>query len=85
MKKLFILTVLLVLADTAHAHPGGTNADGSHYCWTNCEEWGEEYGKKHFHGRCRYRILPSEDTEEAYEAAYQINKRLEEKEKNGSD
>lgn len=33
-----------------YAHPGNTASDGCHYCWTNCDSWGEVYGERHCHG-----------------------------------
>lgn len=52
--KVILLVVLLALAgvssDTAEAHPGNTASDGAHYCWTNCDYWGETYGERHYHG-----------------------------------
>ena len=32
------------------AHPGRTASDGCHYCWTNCDRWGEAEGARHCHG-----------------------------------
>jgi hypothetical protein len=31
------------------AHPGGIDANGGHYCRTNCTSWGEVYGAWHSH------------------------------------
>ncbi|MBB6021453.1 hypothetical protein HNR77_002548 [Paenibacillus sp. JGP012] len=31
------------------AHPGRTDANGGHTCWTNCAKWGLEYGEYHYH------------------------------------
>jgi len=31
------------------AHPGRTDSNGGHYCRTNCEKWGYEYGEYHYH------------------------------------
>lgn len=31
------------------AHPGGTDADGGHYCHTDCEDWELEYEEYHYH------------------------------------
>ena len=46
-----LLAVLLVLlALDAAAHPGGTAADGCHYCRTNCSRWGVPADKRHCHG-----------------------------------
>lgn len=53
MKKIvFLLIVLisLVIPTLTYAHPGNTAADGAHYCWTNCDYWGYEYGTRHYHG-----------------------------------
>lgn len=44
------LSVILIPVSRATAHPGNTASDGGHYCWTNCEYWGEVYGERHFHG-----------------------------------
>lgn len=32
------------------AHPGRTDSDDGHYCWTNCSYWDEVYGEWHSHG-----------------------------------
>jgi hypothetical protein len=51
---LAIFSISLVIAisavNTSSAHPGNTSSDGGHYCWTNCEYWGYEYGTRHYHG-----------------------------------
>lgn len=44
------LSLLLSSITPVSAHPGNTSSDGGHYCWTNCESWGEVYGERHFHG-----------------------------------
>ncbi len=53
MKKLIIglLFFALFTASTsvADAHPGRTDKNGGHYCWTNCEKWGLKYGEYHYH------------------------------------
>ncbi|WP_430200092.1 copper amine oxidase N-terminal domain-containing protein [Paenibacillus illinoisensis] len=52
-KKTFITTLvsvsLLLNATTVLAHPGRTDANGGHTCWTNCAKWGLEYGEYHYH------------------------------------
>ncbi len=51
MRKLQVLTVMVLLfvaAGTASAHPGRTDSNGGHYCRTNCEKWGLEYGEYHY-------------------------------------
>lgn len=56
-RKLLLITALSLalyvasqsIATPAKAHPGGTDSDGGHYCWTNCSYWGEVYGGYHYH------------------------------------
>lgn len=46
-----ICVVFFVLsANVSIAHPGNTASDGCHYCRTNCESWGYDYGTRHCHG-----------------------------------
>lgn len=40
----------MLLTTSVYAHPGGTAADGCHYCRTNCSKWGEVEGARHCHG-----------------------------------
>src|SRR5690625_3835727 len=47
MSVLFCLTLLL--PSITNAHPGNTDSNGGHTCWTNCEKWGLEYGEYHYH------------------------------------
>lgn len=53
MKRLLVsaITTALVLMPfgSALAHPGRTDANGGHYCWTNCAKWGLSYGEYHYH------------------------------------
>lgn len=51
-KSIFVLimAIMLIAASApASAHPGRTDANGGHTCWTNCEKWGLEYGEYHYH------------------------------------
>lgn len=50
--KALIAAVLLSYFGTepVAAHPGGTAADGCHYCRTNCDRWGVAWGERHCHG-----------------------------------
>ena len=41
---------LALLAMDAAAHPGGTAADGCHYCRTNCDRWNVKADARHCHG-----------------------------------
>jgi len=46
----FLFGLVVLLTPTfASAHPGNTDSNGGHYCWTNCEEWGYDYGEYHYH------------------------------------
>lgn len=50
---LFFLTFILVAfsftANVTEAHPGRTDANGGHTCWTNCAKWGLKTGQYHYH------------------------------------
>ncbi|MFB5761074.1 copper amine oxidase N-terminal domain-containing protein [Paenibacillus medicaginis] len=41
--------VLLFSSTIANAHPGRTDANGGHYCRTNCAKWGLQDGEYHYH------------------------------------
>lgn len=50
MKRLaIVMTLVLVLVLDISAHPGRTNADGCHYCRTNCEQYGLQQDEYHCH------------------------------------
>ncbi|MEH7530071.1 YHYH domain-containing protein, partial [Priestia megaterium] len=53
MRKCFVvLLTLIFLMESSYivsAHPGRTDGNGGHYCRTNCEKWGYEYGEYHYH------------------------------------
>ncbi|QTL49971.1 hypothetical protein [Priestia aryabhattai] len=44
----FLLSCLFT-QEVTFAHPGGTDADGGHYCHTDCEKYGLEYEEYHYH------------------------------------
>lgn len=50
---LFLVTLILVFipltTNVANAHPGKTDANGGHTCWTNCAKWGLKAGQYHYH------------------------------------
>jgi len=53
-KSKFLFLILLVanfvISPIAHAHPGRTDTQGCHTCYTNCtEKWGLEYNEYHCH------------------------------------
>ncbi|WHY66764.1 GDSL-type esterase/lipase family protein [Neobacillus sp. SuZ13] len=54
MKKSLFATIctlmMLSIPLSAYAHPGRTDSNGGHYCWTNCEKWGLSYGEYHYPG-----------------------------------
>jgi len=57
LNKKFILSgiVIFLLSITlSYPHPGRTDKNGCHHCWTNCEEkWGIPYGFYHRHNPVR--------------------------------
>ena len=45
------IAISIFFATTSYAHPGGTAADGCHYCRSNCERWGEVRNQRHCHNQ----------------------------------
>ena len=41
--------IMLLTSSNVYAHPGRTDSDGCHTCWTNCDKWGLSYGEYHCH------------------------------------
>lgn len=70
MKKIITLIIILFVFSTASvsAHPGKTDGDGCHTCWTNCEKWGLEYGEYHCHndGNTNSYSAPSTQSNSGY-------------------
>ena len=50
IRVVFICLILFGSVNIGYAHPGRTASDGCHYCWTNCDRWGEVEGARHCHG-----------------------------------
>lgn len=50
-KKLVFLTLIFtfLFGTFASAHPGRTDSNGGHTCWTNCSKWGLKTGEYHTH------------------------------------
>lgn len=48
-KMASIIIVLLMAITPISAHPGRTDANGGHYCRTNCAKWGLRDGEYHYH------------------------------------
>lgn len=79
MRKIFLLLLIIIMGFNikAYAHPGNTDANGGHYCWTNCEQWGFTYGEYHLHNP-KTNITPVEKIDqniphtykEGYDEAY---------------
>lgn len=44
-----LLCFLLITPSKVEAHPGRTDANGCHYCRTNCADWGLRTGQYHCH------------------------------------
>ena len=40
---------MMIIPSIGLAHSGGTDSDGGHHCWTDCESYGYGYGEYHFH------------------------------------
>lgn len=51
MKKLLILSLILLFPITASPHPGRTDKRGGHRCWKDCGSWGLYYGEYHLHDK----------------------------------
>ncbi len=60
--NLLLIPLLIIIslfhARDSYAHPGGTAADGCHYCRTNCSKWGEIDGARHCHGATSNQSAP---------------------------
>ena len=50
LRAAFVFLLLIGSVSSGFAHPGRTASDGCHYCWTNCDRWGEVEGARHCHG-----------------------------------
>lgn len=46
---LLAIVALVFVTQPISAHPGGTDANGGHYCRTNCAKWGLQEGEYHYH------------------------------------
>ena len=46
LKIASMIIVLLMMITPISAHPGRTDANGGHYCRTNCDDWGGKYMQK---------------------------------------
>jgi hypothetical protein len=77
MKRIFILVALFIfLPNLASAHPGMTDSRGGHYCWTNCELYGEVYGQWHYHGlpNTYYKATPAVGTPMSFDTLHELMK-----------
>jgi hypothetical protein len=70
-KKILLIVVflLMVSAETTFAHPGNTDSSGGHTCWTNCEQWGLDYGEYHYHDSSP---SSSSDYDDGYKRGYEL-------------
>ena len=58
MKRLaMVMTLVLVLALDMTAHPGRTDANGCHYCRTNCEQYGLQQDEYHCHNKTSTSVM----------------------------
>ena len=49
LRSAVLAVVFLAAAAAGHAHPGGTDENGCHYCRTNCEKWNLAKDERHCH------------------------------------
>ena len=71
--RMALMVVVVVLMDgAAFSHPGNTDADGCHYCRTNCAKWGEVEGARHCHGQKSQRHPPARQPRAAQERIRKI-------------
>ena len=55
----FIFVFFSVISiDNLSAHPGRTDENGCHTCWTNCDKWGLDYGEYHCHNPKNNYVAP---------------------------
>lgn len=47
---IIILISIFIFPIYIAAHSGGTDSNGGHHCWTDCENYGYDYGEYHYHG-----------------------------------
>lgn len=59
MKYLIFTFLIVAIPYTVSAHPGRTDAQGGHYCRTNCEKWGMKEGEYHFHDSIKDLVKPA--------------------------
>ncbi|WP_420178341.1 copper amine oxidase N-terminal domain-containing protein [Ornithinibacillus scapharcae] len=52
---------MMFLTPIVNAHPGRTDSNGGHYCWTNCSKWGLSYGEYHYHNSAKNYNPPKVD------------------------
>lgn len=50
MRVFLVILFFLISVSPVEAHPGRTDADGCHYCRTNCDRWGVAWNERHCHG-----------------------------------
>lgn len=67
---------VLVSSFTVFAHPGNTDSNGGHTCWTNCEKWGLEYGEYHYHNGEYGNSSPSDHSYTPTEETHQIDNNI---------
>jgi hypothetical protein len=76
MKKIICITfLLLIFPALVVAHPGRTAADGCHYCRTNCDSWGEEWGERHCHTNRIEELLPIMTPEKPKSSFRRVNQK----------
>lgn len=61
---LFLMFFGTFSMNLTYAHPGNTDESGGHTCYTNCGDWGLEYGEYHYHNS------PSKNDDTGYNEGY---------------
>ena len=59
MRYALIILALTLVPAAAYAHPGRTDANGGHYCRTNCEKWGLKYDEYQYHNSISETVKPA--------------------------
>ena len=58
--NIILIGIILIPVAFVSAHPGNTDRQGGHTCYTNCTSWGLYYGQYHYHNSPK--IIPPTQT-----------------------
>jgi hypothetical protein len=51
IKILFFFIIIINTTSIGLFHPGRTDSNGGHHCYTNCSKWGLSQGEYHYHNQ----------------------------------